>query len=517
MRRKQMLTKNRAASFWNGVRMRTLAASPDPDEPPRMVTVPADWDQDAAAAFAAMAPGTGRASLADASMLWVGPLADHPQASHGLATRLLDLLLRRAAAPLPAVWHGLRGSAPGFVLNLAAFAQPEGGLEIDDFVQACETLAEAMHLLQPSGQTPCSLLLSNLDACLAALGLDYDSDPARAVAACLCALATTAMHPHSVPSRPGASAGSVPPASPVPGLTRFALARWQEAALRGRRSGRSPTHELLPETGPIETGLTAPGHALASWTDALLGVEACGAAPLFSPLRPDGRLAASTLARLAARGMSPEAALAASLAGNPVVAIAGRAAMETMHRAITPFLDRAPEAPAEVQAPMRAGAGGGRRELPARRSGFTQKATVGGHAIYLRTGEYEDGRLGELSIAPARGSPVQRGLLEAVSQAVSLGLQHGVPLESYVETFAYARLGPGGAVEGDEAVGSATSTLDYVFRTLAHAYLGRSLPDQPQNAVPAEEPDDALLPLDLPRETHRPSGPRRRHGLRLVG
>ncbi|WP_428376574.1 vitamin B12-dependent ribonucleotide reductase [Lichenicoccus sp.] len=505
--------------------MRTQAASPDPDAAPRLVTVPADWDQDAAAAFAALAPGAGRASLAEASLVWVAPLADHPQASHGLAARLLELLLRRGAAPLECVWHGSRQGAPGFVLNLAAFAQPDSGFEIDGFMRALETLAEALHLLQPSGRTPCTLLLSNLDACLAALGLDYDSAPARAVAACLCALATSTMHPTTLASHSSRAApAELPPHCPVPGLARYAISRWQEAEQRSRRSARStPAHALLPETGPIETGLSAPG-----WTDALLGVEACGAAPLFSPLRQDGRLAASTLARLAARGMSPESALAASLAGLPVVAQAGAEAARAMHRAIAPFLDRQPAAPAEMQAPIRGTPTDRRRELPARRSGFTQKATVGGQAIYLRTGEYEDGRLGEVSIAPARASSgrsspggagaVQRGLLDAVGQAVSLGLQHGVPLETYVETFAYARVGPGGAVEGDEAVASATSTLDYVFRTLAHAYLGRSLPDAPQQgAGPADDPDDALLPLDLPRETHRPSGPRRRHGLRLVG
>ena len=507
--------KHPAASFWNGVRMRTQAASPDPDAIPRLVTVPADWDYEAASAFAALAPGTGRASIAAASLVWVAPLADHPQASHGLAARLLELLLRRGAAPLECVWQGPRRGAPGFVLNLAAFAQADSGFETDDFMRALETLAEALHLLQPSGSTACTLLLSNLDACLAALGLDYDSAPARAVAACICALATCTMHPDSLPSHSGRVAlAELPPHCPVPGLARYAGSRWQEAKQRGRRTGRHGlAHALLPETGPIETGLSAPG-----WVDALLGVEACGAAPLFSPLRQDGRLAASTLARLAARGMSPESALAASLAGAPVVARAGAEAARAMHEAIAPFLDRQPAAPAEVQAPVSDSREHRRDELPARRSGFTQKAVVGGHAIYLRTGEYEDGRLGEVSIAPARGSAVQRGLLDAVSQAVSLGLQHGVPLEAYVETFAYARLGPGGAVEGDETVAHATSTLDYVFRTLAHAYLGRSLPDAPlQGGVPADEPNDALLPLDLPRETHRPSGPRRRHGLRLVG
>nr|WP_321984373.1 vitamin B12-dependent ribonucleotide reductase [uncultured Lichenicoccus sp.] len=500
--------------------MRTQAASPDPDAEPRMVTVPADWDQEAAAAFAALAPGIGRASLAEASLVWVAPLADHPQASHGLAARLLELLLRRGAAPLDCVWQGSRRGAPGFVLNLAAFAQPDAGFEIDEFMRALETLAEALHLLQPSGRTACTLLLSNLDACLAALGLDYDSDPARAVAACLCALATSTMHPSSLPTHSSlASPGrgrpaGLPPQCPVPGLARYAISRWQEAEQRSRRSGRSgPGHALLPETGAIETGLSSPG-----WIDALLGIEACGAAPLFSPLRQDGRLAASTLARLAARGMSPESALAASLAGRPVVAQADAEAARAMHRAVAPFLDRQPAALAEVQAPVREMAAHRRQDLPARRSGFTQKATVGGHAIYLRTGEYEDGRLGEVSIAPARGSAVQRGLLDAVSQAVSLGLQHGVPLETYVETFAYARVGPGGAVEGDEAVASATSALDYVFRTLAHAYLGRRLPDAPQHGnAQADDSDDALLPLDLPRETHRASGLRRRHGLRLVG
>ncbi len=159
---------------------------------------------------------------------------------------------------------------------------------------------------------------------------------------------------------------------------------------------------------------------------------------------------------------------------------------------------------------------GRRRELPARHGGFTQKASVGGHRLFLRTGEYEDGSLGEVAIIPVRDGAAQRGLMEAFGQAVSLGLQHGVPLDAYVEAFAYSRIGPHGTVEGDSSVGTASSLLDYAFRTLAHAYGGRILPDAPeQDAAPEAAPVEALLPLDLPRASN--GGVRQHHGLRLVG
>jgi ribonucleoside-diphosphate reductase alpha chain len=154
-------------------------------------------------------------------------------------------------------------------------------------------------------------------------------------------------------------------------------------------------------------------------------------------------------------------------------------------------------------------------ELPARRSGTMQKATVGSHRVYLRTAEYEDGKLGEIAISLQKETPAFRALMDAFAAAVSLGLQHGVPLEQFVETFVGTRFGAAGLVEGDSTVGSATSTLDYVFRHLAAAHLGRRLPepDESEIAQASSVADlEPTLPLEWPQET--PETRRRR--LRLV-
>lgn len=114
-----------------------------------------------------------------------------------------------------------------------------------------------------------------------------------------------------------------------------------------------------------------------------------------------------------------------------------------------------------------------RQHLPARRSGYTQKARVGGHNVYVRTGEYPDGRLGEIFIDMHKQGAALRSLMSNFAVAVSLGLQHGVPLEEYVEAFTQTRFEPAGFVENHDRINSATSILDFIFRDLAIAYLGR--------------------------------------------
>ena len=115
-----------------------------------------------------------------------------------------------------------------------------------------------------------------------------------------------------------------------------------------------------------------------------------------------------------------------------------------------------------------------REKLPARRKGYTQKAVVGGHKVYLRTGEYEDGRLGEIFIDMHKEGATFRSLMNNFAIAISLGLQYGVPLEEYVEAFTFTRFEPAGFVQGNDAIKNATSLLDYVFRELAVSYLGRA-------------------------------------------
>ncbi|MDX1709693.1 MAG: vitamin B12-dependent ribonucleotide reductase [Rhodovibrionaceae bacterium] len=115
-----------------------------------------------------------------------------------------------------------------------------------------------------------------------------------------------------------------------------------------------------------------------------------------------------------------------------------------------------------------------RRRLPQRRKGYTQKAVVGGHKVYLRTGEYEDGNLGEIFIDMHKEGAAFRSLMNNFAIAISIGLQYGVPLEEFVEAFTFTRFEPSGMVEGNDAIKMATSILDYVFRELAVSYLGRS-------------------------------------------
>ncbi len=114
-----------------------------------------------------------------------------------------------------------------------------------------------------------------------------------------------------------------------------------------------------------------------------------------------------------------------------------------------------------------------RRKLPNRRAGYTQKAVVGGHKIYLRTGEYSDGTLGEIFVDMHREGAAFRSLMNSFAIAVSLGLQHGVPLEEYVEAFLFSRFEPNGFVRGNKAIKRATSIIDYIFRELAITYLSR--------------------------------------------
>jgi ribonucleoside-diphosphate reductase alpha chain len=114
-----------------------------------------------------------------------------------------------------------------------------------------------------------------------------------------------------------------------------------------------------------------------------------------------------------------------------------------------------------------------REKLPNRRQGYTQKAIVGGHKVYLRTGEFGDGRLGEIFIDMHKEGAAFRAMMNNFAIAISLGLQYGVPLEEYVEAFTFTKFEPAGMVQGNDAIKNATSILDYVFRELAVSYLNR--------------------------------------------
>jgi ribonucleoside-diphosphate reductase alpha chain len=174
-----------------------------------------------------------------------------------------------------------------------------------------------------------------------------------------------------------------------------------------------------------------------------------------------------------------------------------------------------------------------RRRLPQRRGGYTQKASVGGHKVYIRTGEYEDRTVGEIFLDMHREGAAFRSLMNCFAIAVSLGLQYGVPLDEFVDAFVFTRFEPSGIVSGHERIKMATSVIDYVFRELAITYLGRddlaqvSAEDirhdslgggKNQHKLPKDEPDElaevrpiavgqsAIAPLMEADETTLPFG-----------
>ncbi|MBV7409919.1 vitamin B12-dependent ribonucleotide reductase [Maritimibacter sp. DP1N21-5] len=116
----------------------------------------------------------------------------------------------------------------------------------------------------------------------------------------------------------------------------------------------------------------------------------------------------------------------------------------------------------------------GREKMPDRRKGYTQKAVVGGHKVYLRTGEYSDGSLGEIFIDMHKEGAGFRAMMNNFAIAVSVGLQYGVPLEEFVDAFTFTKFEPAGMVQGNDTIKNATSILDYIFRELAVSYLDRT-------------------------------------------
>ncbi|KXV27167.1 TSCPD domain-containing protein [Gluconobacter japonicus] len=486
-----------ARLHWTGVRMRTLRVTTDPDDSAtRSVTLPAAWEDDAAQALTQITQSGGPLRLSTEAARWVDmidacpPLPGTPANTPSPGRSLSCLLLMRQLAPNIALWERHTDEMPGFIVRLSGFVQDDG-FAPEHFVACLKLACDSLRRLHaatriertgelplfdlpvnPSEESAGLLLLTDLDACLASMGLDYDSEDGRNAAKAIAALATSI-----------ARAGTDLPLPSIPECKALPDLRGLAAQACATQEGR--------HLSPIETGFSAPGAV-----DALLGVEACGLAPVFSPLRDDGHLRASTLARLAHRGLTPESALALALAGETPLPPTRPEAHAAMHRFLEKSVDFLPELPEPELANLRAKLERGvRRPLPMRQTGFTQRTAVGGHNLFMRTSEFEDGTLGEISIIPTRESPMARGLMDCLGQAVSIGLQFGAPLEAFVERFAYTRFGPAGTVEGDPGAAYASSMLDYAFRTLSEAYLGQHMPDAPQIEPSSEDPSP-MLPFD---------------------
>jgi ribonucleoside-diphosphate reductase alpha chain len=139
-----------------------------------------------------------------------------------------------------------------------------------------------------------------------------------------------------------------------------------------------------------------------------------------------------------------------------------------------------------------------RRTLPAKRRGFTQKAKINGQTIFLRTGEYADGTVGEIFIDMAKEGATMRSMLNCFAIAISIGMQYGVPLEEYVEKFVFTRFEPAGFVDHPN-IKSTTSIVDFIFRALGYEYLNRTdlvhVLDKPEVMNTGEDWDE---PLKMP-------------------
>lgn len=143
-----------------------------------------------------------------------------------------------------------------------------------------------------------------------------------------------------------------------------------------------------------------------------------------------------------------------------------------------------------------------RQKLPNRRKGYTQKAEVGGHKVYLRTGEYDDGTIGEIFIDMHKEGASFRSLMHNFAMAISIGLQYGVPLEEFVDAFTFTRFEPSGPVSGNDVIKMATSILDYIFRELAISYLGRT---DLSHAEPRDLRPDTIGRVDAERMAFVPA------------
>jgi hypothetical protein len=495
------MEKPRAPKSWHGIKQAVFTAEADPDSNPVTVTLPAAWGQAAADALACLA---GPSNLAELAQGWIAPIAARA-ATLGLAgdfdSALHALIANRQACPVP-----LTGAAktPGFIFNPNHLLEDAGQFDIAAFAAGIETAVTALTLGAPAAHH-LALGITDAHLFLTRLNLDYDSSEARDTLAALTALLTA--HANIASARlfsRGVAAGYHIAAQPkladaaIPGLTAAARAAGQAALALG-----TSRHETL-------TSLA--GHPA---TEALLGAETLNFAPPVSALTDAGSLANWAQQKIAASGANPFEVIAALLRGEEPLAPPSLTSHIAMHEALAPFSHVMPAKPA---LPALAATKTQREALPARRSGYTQKASVAGHKIFLSTGEYANGRLGEIFIALHKEGSAFRGLMDAFAIAVSLGLQHGVNLEHYVEAFTFTRFGPAGAVEGDPAVHQATSLIDYVFRNLAVNYLsGHHLAPatiDTADAVGEGEADRApLLPLDLPAPAPR----ERRSNFKLVG
>ena len=486
-------------SLWEGVALRRIRIGADPDAPLRALAIPASWEDEAAAALAGLAPGDAAMTLPRAAEAWISRALTRgekaglitPREAPRLAEGWRALLLTRRGAPGAETWRGETRPEPRFVLNLPAFLEPEGGFDFEGYAEACALGVVFLDAISSGKALKLRLGFADLAGLLAGLGLTYDSEGARQVAAGIAALTRGAAEAQSgrMAERLGAREPVAliwpepPGVTPLPGLAAAA-----RAALDAAAASPGLRHLALVALAPADAA------------EALLGAETAGIAPAPGATRavstPAGVVDVPTRAAMHA----PQGRVAALL--GPV----SHAARRQMQQAVSPFLHAAPPVPVVLPAAPRPAPAS--RPALRRQAGQTVHVTVGGHRVALRTAE-EAGALREIAFSLSKEGAAYRSLMDGFAQAVSLGLARGVPLADYVDAFAYTRFGPAGAVEGDPDIPRATSVLDWAFRRLAIDYLGGALPqpeaeDVTPDAVARAAEQSPLLPLDLPAVAERP-------------
>ncbi|MCR0981732.1 TSCPD domain-containing protein [Roseomonas populi] len=499
-------------TVWEEVALRRTRAAADPDAEPRAVALPAGWDDTAAEAIAALAPGDGPVALPRLAEGWIrraaargrklGVLVDEGAAAR-FAAGMRALLLARRAAPGAGTWTADAKAEPRFVLNLPAFLDDEG-FDSAGYAAAVRLGVTALEILGGAKATRLRLGFADLAGLLAGLHLDYESAEARSVAAAIAALtrgvaeaASGDLAENLGAREPVALIWPAPPEStPVPGLAEAA-----RAALDAAAGAPGLRHAAV-------FALTPPDAV-----EAMLGAETGGFAPAAASTRlvstPDGGVAEVPTA--AALRAGPEAARLLAPRG-PDARAAMEAALRPWLHAAAPAVAAQPAAPRPAPKP---------RALPApghHGRGAVWKVTIGGHRVTLRTMENAAG-LEEISLSLAKDGAAFRAMVDALCHSVTVGLAAGVSLDEYVTAFAYTRFGPAGVVEGDPAIHRASSVLDWAFRRLALDHLGgRVLPDPTEEECGADGVGTAAqqLPL-LPDLPSAPAPAARRRALKLVG
>jgi len=347
-------------------------------------------------------------------------------------------------------------------LNLAAC-----GADVAVIENTVSVWAEALRSSVRKSDAAGTISLSGFAAVFARLGLPYDSDAARQIAVDIADAAMTA-------------AGDRVTISAIE--PNGDLARLMEADSRGL----SPLPDVLVQTAE---GRKLRSSVIAGLKTLGLGMTDKGAMTAFARPAPESVIALASALEARLNGPAPVIIGPPQDAGPDVTArlmrLAGKAGLSSVAinrqgSGLTRLLDDIDEDLESgdehivekiiekiVEKPV------DRRKMPDRRKGYIQKATVGGHKVYLHTGEFDSGELGEIFIDMHKEGAAFRSLMNNFAIAISIALQYGVPLEEFVDAFVFTRFEPAGDVEGNDSIRHATSILDYLFRELAVSYLGR--------------------------------------------